>query len=169
MSRYDELKCELDKVKDMIVVLESELESVKAEEEQKYCLNVFTEMPKENEPFYIVANEGVICASEYESVDSARYIYCEKCFENTILFKDQKSAETYKELRSDMKRLSKEFKYDEKNYFFFYDDRGIAVEIDYLYSNNYGCHYYTKDNAEYLLDKYGQEVLKNYILYCKQV
>ena len=81
----------------------------------------------------------------------------ETLYENTILFKDKQSDETYKELRQDMKRLSKEFEIDEENYYLYYNHVNKKVD-NYTFTrweeNDY---YFTQENAQYILIKYDKK------------
>lgn len=147
-------------LKERIAKLEAELNELKAELNKKeYCLNVFTEKPQYEEKYWIVFANGEIDWWGDDGNDDY--------FENTILFKDQRSAETYKELRSDMKRLSNALVLNKPTCSLFYDHDISEVQIEYVRDWERQSHYFTKENAQFILDKYGQEVLKNYILYCK--
>ena len=130
--------------------------------EKKYCLNVYTEIPKKSEPCLYIDYFGDVEHFFWNDTDVNK-----KFYENNIIFKDKQSAETYKELRQDMKKLNKKFVFEEDNYALRFSPVYNEVIIGFRGDFNYDCYYYTEEDARYILDKYGQNVLKNYILYCK--
>ena len=88
---------------------------------------------------------------------------------NTILFKDFESTRNYREFMCDVRRLQKAFKDGGRNYYFVFDYRLKINEVyircaDDVQRRDY---YFTKENAMWLLEKYGSDFIKNWILYCR--
>lgn len=160
--------------------LYEEVEKMKQVEEEPclYQLNVYAEKPRcyeeelgqmHKDNFYYVNSYGEPIRTFWENCNLDKALW-----ENTILFKDRLSADTYIELMHDMKCLSKKFEFMEEqeideeneNCQFVLTSEGFVVIYD---DNNLQTrdYHFTLENAEYIINKYGQEVLKNFILYCK--
>ena len=86
---------------------------------------------------------------------------------NTNLFKDKESAANYKEFMSDVRRLSGKFGVEGNVCYFICDHINDKVFITFSDFEQHKDYYFTKDNARWLLDKYGNSFIKKWILYCK--
>lgn len=139
--------------------------------EKKYQLNIWIDKPSCYEKdidvihcdkYFHIDNLGMIheCGYWNDIIDAILY-------KSSVLFKDKESAETYKELMSDVRRLHKAFRYNEFNYFLYYECDDEMVYVDFVRGSQSRGYYFTQKDAYYILDKYGQEVIKNWILYCK--
>ena len=139
--------------------------------EKKYQLNIWIDKPSCYEvdngvmhfdEFYFINSNGKFESQFWFNLNIDNDLY-----QNTILFKDKASAENYIEFMSDVRRLRKAFEPKKENYYLFYDCIDNAIFVDCVFATQSCDYYFTKENAFMLLDKYGQEFIKNWILYCK--
>lgn len=151
-------------ISELVDKLYEEVEKMKQvpkwEEPKKYQMNVYIAKPTDGEGVWWLNNFGELCSANWANAKSSDELYF-----NTNLFKDKESAETYHELLNDMKRLSKKFGNDD--YCIGYNYSWGRVEVSYKTGSYQRDYYFTRENAEFILNKYGQDVLRNFIKYCK--
>ena len=160
----DELQQKLNELKKLVVREETQQDG----ERKGYHMDVLTEAPEYGKLFWYVDSTGSVNCNYYCDECLGRKCYGIELFNWSPTFTDKESAETYKEFMTDVKRLSRAFRFPNtiNSYFVINHDN---MEVTLYTSDIYEGHnsYFNPPDAVWLLNKYGTEVIKNWILYCK--
>ncbi|MBR3693567.1 MAG: hypothetical protein IKL88_03475 [Erysipelotrichales bacterium] len=142
------------------------------EGDDEYCLDLYIEKPVEYE-----REIGEVHQDECWFVDQYGYVESfmwdgspesDELYYNNDLCKNEQSALVLKELLYDFKHRRRPFAFGYDNYYLSYDPKANIVELSTLTRCCAHNNYFDKKEAEYLIKKYPQEVLKNFLLYCRK-
>lgn len=172
----NQVETNLKGITELVNALVEEVERMKSEtvgeqKEKTYQLNLYTIKPtcyerevgvNHYDEYFLISVTGGIRQEFWSNNDFDNMVW-----QHQILFKDKASAETYLELVGDMKRLSDKFEIGKNNYLLFYDAFNEVVEYTQILICQNREYYFSKENVEFIFNKYPQEVLKTFIEYCK--